>query len=116
MTSVELPARRIPAVRPEVGEDRLPDVAGRRDEVVGVAELHDAPAIPPDEPERLRDAVELVEVEGEVVHGVLEAIGERDCPAMTDRALQQVRLHAAHSSAWAPIRSATSNPERQPSS
>ena len=103
--------------RAEVIEERRSYVAGRRVEVILVAEGDRAGSVAAEQPERAVDLVELVEVQRRVEHAVLQPVRERASPAVAHDTLEQVRSHAARSSAGAPATSvAAANPDRQPSS
>ncbi len=116
----DLPAAGILAVRTQVVDDPRPDVDGRRVEVVLVAEGDEARPVAPEQPERPVHLVQLVEIERGVEHAVLEPVRERAGPPVADDAVEQVRPHAARSSAEVPAiaasAAAASNPDRQPSS
>ena len=112
------PAAGILAVRAQVVDDPRPDVGGRRVEVVVVAEGDEPRSVAPEQPKRPVHLVQLVEIERGVEHAVLQPVRERAGPAVADDAVEQVRPHAARSSADALAASAAaaSNPDRQPSS
>ena len=119
----DLPAAGILALRPQVVEERCPQVRRGRIEMIAVAQLQDVAPVPADQARGAIDVVELVEVEREVVDAVLQRIDERSCATMPDDAFEEMRAHAARSSigpATPRVRRddppAASNPDRQPSS
>ena len=90
--------------------------------MVVVAERQEIRPVAADQADLARDQIELVEVERHIEDLVLEGIHERASSTMADLALEEVRSHAARScasAAWRPTgdnSSATSKPDRQPSS
>ncbi len=112
----DAPASGVDALAIEVLADGAVEIAGRHGQVVGVAEGDEAASVAPDEPRPARDLVELAQVEREVEDVVLELVDERLEAAMPDRAFEEMGPHAARSSRSATSASATSKPERQPSS
>ena len=91
------------------------EVARGRIEMVGVPERQWSPSVPTDKGDLSRNLIELVEVESDVEDAVLEVVGGFDATVSND-ALEEVRSHAASSELADPMRSATSKPDRQPSS
>ena len=110
------PAVRVDAFGPQMLPDRLAQVDRRRVEVIAVPERQEIRPVAPDEPDPLWDLVQLVEIESDVVDVVLQRVHERTCATVAHLALEQVRPHAARSRATGDSSSATSNPDRQPSS
>ena len=112
----DLPAVRVDALASAGDRGPRAQVVGRRVEVVLVAERQQVRPAAADRPEPARHLVELVEVERDVEHAVLEGVRERpDAPVPHD-AFEQVRPHAARSMSAAWTSSAASQPDRQPSS
>ena len=91
------PAGRVLALVAQVVEHRRPQVGRRVRPVIVVAEREEVATVPAEQPRRAIDRVELVEVERQVVHVVLEGVDDRPRPPMADGALEQMRPHAAAS-------------------
>ena len=112
------PSGSTPAARRWTGH-RI-EVGRRLWEVVAIAERDDAPPVATEQPQPPGHLVELGEVEREVVHVVFKLVDERPSAPMPDFALEEVRVHAAAPSPPARLGgdsiSATSKPERHPSS
>jgi hypothetical protein len=110
------PAGRIDPLPREVAPDVGREVGCGHGQVIGVPEDRGVPAVPAEQAEAAIELVELVELERGVPDGVVEGVDDGARATMANAALEEVRVHAACSAAAPVSSSATSNPDRQPSS
>ncbi len=95
------PGRGFDTVAREVRPHGFSERPGRGEQVVVVPEGQDVSPVLAHQPQLGGHLVDLVQVQREVPHVVLELVYERARAAMPDLAHQQVRSHAASSSAEA---------------